>query len=279
MNLGELTYRVAREMGGGVLFEGVATGGSETTIVDTNRAEADDYWVNGTAWLVSTTDGLKPIWEMSRISAWDVDNWTATLETTLTAAVAALDRYALCKKRYPLNNVLIPSVNNALAEMGLVPHEDTSSHVTEANETEYTLASAINGRELRQVWIQRVDDADNNKWEELFNWGVAFGDVAVADTLILRRQPPTGKKLRLVYMKPHDGMFLFSDPLNEHVAISRVVYAAALDAIKWYRDKTRLEDFDKKIDELENKKAKAEVLYPIPYPQKPGRSLMGYGYG
>ena len=47
--LGELTYRAAREIED--VREGVATGGSTTTIVDSNnRTEHDDYWNGGTAW-------------------------------------------------------------------------------------------------------------------------------------------------------------------------------------------------------------------------------------
>lgn len=275
--LAHLTYRTAREIGGGVLFENKATGGSATTVIDTGRTEADDYWNGGTAWIISA-GAAAPEWEFSEISNWDLASTTATLKETLTADVAAGDRYAFCKKRYPLH-VLTQVVNNALTEMGLIPYEDTSL-TTATSQTEYTLAAGIDGRELRKVFIQTIDDdADDNQWKELFNWSVKFGDTGSQDVLVFRRQPPEGYTLRLIYMKQHDELYAYSDQLNEHVNVQRVVFAAALDAIKWYRDKTRLDDFDKKIAELEAKKAKAEKMYPIPYPSRPGRSLMGYGYG
>lgn len=278
ITLAQLAYRVAREIGGGILFESVATGGSETTVIDTRRTEADNYWDNGTAFIINTTDDLAPEWEMSIIDAWDIDNFTATLVDTLSATVAAGDRYAFCKKRFQLH-VLVQMINNALSEMGLIPYEDVTL-TTALAQTEYTLPAAVKGEELRKVFIYTVkDDADDNRPKELFNWSVEFGDTGIADTLLFRRQPPEGYTLRLQYMKPHDELFDDSDELNEHVHINRVVYAAALDAIKWYRDKTRLKDFDRKIDELENKKSRAELQFPIPYPQKPGRTLLGYGYG
>lgn len=275
--LADLTYRVAREMGGGILFEGTATGGTTSTLVDTSRTEASDYWNKGTAWIIrdAAGAGAAPEGEFSVISDWDLSTFTASLSTTLTTAIAAGDRYALCKKRYPLH-VLTQMVNNALTELGNIPYEDETLQ-TSTDVTEYTLPAGVWAQNLLQVHLK--DYYGNNVDKELLGWTVEFGATGVQDVLTFRGSLPTTYYLRLVYLKPHDELFNATDQLNEHVPIQRVVVPAALDAIKWYRDKTRLKDFDQKISELEDKKLRAEINYAIKFPRKPGVPLMGYRYG
>ena len=120
LTLFDLTYKVARHLG--VLTEGVATGGSATTIVDNPyRSEADDYWLYGSAWIVYDAGGAgaSPQGKYARISDSISTTWTITIGT-VTDAVAAGDRYALSRhlRALPVAGCHHSAVNNAVAEMG-----------------------------------------------------------------------------------------------------------------------------------------------------------------
>ena len=54
--LANLTYRTARELD--IVYEGTATGGSDTTLIDTNQLDqANDYWNDGTVWILEDAGG------------------------------------------------------------------------------------------------------------------------------------------------------------------------------------------------------------------------------
>ena len=60
-----LTYEVAGLIA--TLFEGVATGGDKSTLVDTkNRTEDDGFWDNGTVWCIEADDAA-PEGEWARV--------------------------------------------------------------------------------------------------------------------------------------------------------------------------------------------------------------------
>ena len=111
ITLFDLTKDLARLLG--TLYEGVATGGSTTTIADTvERLEDDDYWNGGTAWITydAAGAGAAPQGEYSSISDFAQTGGIVTLRSTLTGAVASGDRYAVATSRYPLH-ILIQKIN------------------------------------------------------------------------------------------------------------------------------------------------------------------------
>jgi hypothetical protein len=155
LTLFDLTYKVGRHLG--ILTEGVATGGSATTIVDNPyRAEANDYWLYGSAWIVYDAGGLgaSPQGKFARISANVASTFTITIGT-VTDAIAVGDRYAVSRKfagSTPWLDVIIQHVNDALAEIGSIPLVDITSITTAADQTEYSLPIAAN-QDLREIWI------------------------------------------------------------------------------------------------------------------------------
>ncbi len=236
----ELTRATAETIGQGVYIEGVATGGSTTSIVDGNdRDEADDYWNKGTAWIIYDAGGAAaaPQGEYSIISDFTSSSGTITLRSTLTTAVASGDRYALCKKRFKLNEMLIPMVNRALYELGPMPFVDTSSISTESSKTEYNLPAAVS--DLRRVYVQGyTDDSDDNRWEEVYGWDVEVTATGTADKLIFPYQLASGLYVKLEYVGRHPRLVNASDKMAEGIDIRRVVNFAAAAAIRAYMDKT-----------------------------------------
>src|SRR3990167_5677525 len=122
----DCTLELARVLG--VLTEGVATGGSTSTLIDTvERTEADDYWNGGTAWILYDAGGLgaAPQGEYAVVSDFANTGGVITLRTAITQ-VAAGDRYAVAKKRYPLH-LLVQKVNEAIAFIGPIEVADTTT--------------------------------------------------------------------------------------------------------------------------------------------------------
>lgn len=269
--LADLTYQLAIELG--IVEEGVATGGSVSTIIDTNdRDEEEHYWVGGTAWILKDAAGAgaAPEGEYSAVSGYSQSAQTVTLRDNATAAVASGDVYALAKKRFPLS-ILIQSVNRALRDLGTIPVTDTSL-TTATQKTEYTLPIAAN-LDLRQVWLQTYNDSDDNQWIELYNWEIERSATGSADKLIFDTQPDFPYTLKLIYMDNHPKMHDYDDKLSETVHWERIIYRAAAQAHNWYRQKTRSNE-KYLVEDIQYYRDYAEAMalrYPIKAPRKPGK--------
>lgn len=201
-NLFDLTLDLARLLE--IVAEGVATGGSTTTIVDTvERTQDDDYWNGGAAWITydSAGAGAAPQGEYGFISDFANSSSTITLRDALTAAVASGDRYAVATPRYPLY-ILIQKINEVL---NTIEKTDTSTVTIAASQLEYSLPTDC--MNLKQVWIQTdSDDADANGWEVIHDWYEQKTATGTANLLVLRRQFPTGYAVKLVYEPYHSTL-------------------------------------------------------------------------
>ena len=274
LTLHDLTYQVAREVT--TVREGTATGGSTTTIVDTARGEPNDFWNGGTAWILYDGGGLgvAPEGEFSIISDFAQSAGGTVTTSTLTAAVASGDRYALTSKRFPLD-VLTQCVNRALYDMGKVPTTDITTIDSATNQTEYDLPIAAN-LDLRQVFIEAVtDDDDDHRWQKQYNWYVQRTAIGTADLLVLPYQWPSSRDIKIVYVAPHAELYAYSDKLSESIPPERVVYKAAFHALKWYstrnpNNKAAMDDMDR----YEKIAIKYEMEKPIALPQRTGRIVM-----
>ena len=272
-----LTYKVARELG--IVTEGIATGGSTSTIVDTNdRTEEADYWNKGSAWIINDAAGAgaAPQGEYSVIDD-STAAGTLTLRSTLTAAVAAGDRYAVCRKFGGTTawlDIIKSKVNQALIDLGRVPYVDVTTLTTASQQTEYTLPIASK-HDLRTVHIQKNSDLNDNQWEEVLNWGVEQSDPGVAPTLVLPCQYDAGYVLRLVYLAPHPELYAASDPLSEFVPAERVITPAALACLREIKARTGWRKYDDEINRMEQRVEQAKRDNPIKQkPQRPGRILL-----
>jgi len=272
--LSNLTYELAVELG--TVYEGEATGGTTTTLIDTNDlTQADDYWNEGTVWILDDAGGASaaPEGEYAKIS--DFDNGTSTVtHGTLTAAPAAGDRYAIAKKTYTLYT-MIQAINRALRNIN-IEYTDTTTIDTAASQTEYTLP-AIAAMDLRQVFLQtKTGDADDNRWVEIFDWYIQKTATGTQEELILPRQYTTSRDVKLVYMAPHGKLYDYNDKLDESVHMERVIFRAAWMIMNTEVQQTRSQDpylvesreYYKSLTQL------ADVRYQIKGPQKRGRLMI-----
>jgi hypothetical protein len=268
----DLTYELARLLG--VVAEGVATGGSTTTIVDTvERTEASDFWNGGTAWITydAAGAGASPQGEYSFISDFDATTDTLTLRSTLLTAVASGDRYAVSGLRYPLQ-LLIQKVNEVLRTIPLAK-DDLSTITIEANRTEYALPSDV--WELRQVAVQNNSTANDTQPEKLYDWHVQKSATGTANVLVLGRQFDVDTILRLSYLTDHQTLRVNSDKLDDSIHINRVLYDAAVRCLLWY--KSKVGDSDTSVNDLLNLyQGMAQEMnnrFPVSYPKKSARTI------
>lgn len=268
--LSGLTYMVARELG--IVKEGTVTGGSTTTLLDSTRTEADDYWNKGTAWLLYDAGGLSaaPQGEFAVITDYALSG--GTFSTTWTVAPAAGDRYAVAKKRYPRAD-LIQAVNRAIQDLGDIPVVDTTTITTADNQTEYTLPVAANN-DLREVWLQTNDDANDNRWFKIHNYKIQHAAAGTGHTLILPLQYASGYDVKLVYVAPHSMLNIYSDKLSESIHENLIVYSAASKALENQFMKGIVSDnITAMIQQMQAKAAEAKRLHPMNVPRKSTRFL------
>ena len=242
----DATYRVARELGG--VTEGVATGGSTTSIADTRilALTAANHFDNGTAWiLLDAAEGVAaPEGEFGEISSDDgagtltVRAATAGSGDPFTAAVASGDRYAVTTSKYPPHQI-ISAVNSALLDMGTIPVTDKVSLDTATSQTEYILPAGSPSyhpanMDLREVWIQgRTGDANDNRWFKIQSWSIERTATGSGDLLVLPFQYVTGRDIKVVYMEEHPELDDATDEISESVHMNRIVFEAALKLLEW----------------------------------------------
>jgi hypothetical protein len=272
----DATYRVATALG--ITTESVATDGSATTLLDSVAlTQADNYWVGGTIWILrdSLEGGASPEGKYGKITAFAASDDKATF-ATMTDAVTAGDRYAIGKKRYPLDQ-LIRFVNDGLTDMGVIEVTDITSLDTAANKTEYTLPDAVS-YDLREVWIQgKLNDANDFQWEKISpgRWSLQATAIGTG-TLLILPQLPSGRDLKLVYVGEHARLDDYNDEISESVHISRVVNAATLRALIWRRQKVGMGDptLNEQIAYFSGLALKDELRYPIRLPARPSQLLI-----
>lgn len=222
----DAVFRTARLLGG--MRMGIATGGSTTTIVDTDRTEGDDYWNNGTAFIVDTVGDGSPIHEFQRISDYVQSTGTITVDDPFTAAVDSGDRYALLPAVPP--DVILMHINTALSQLRF-PVWDTTSLTVQDGVTEYTLPADIMRGDLREVYVQTEDDSTDNRWKLIYGWRLKPGATGAQDTLILPKYYDSGKAIALVYIKRHTDIYDAGDSLNEFIPLDLIVYQAAANVL------------------------------------------------
>jgi len=226
----DLTLKLARKLGH--VKEGIATGGSTTTLIDLDDLdEADDAWNGGTVWVTRTTDALAPQREYARVADFTNSTNLADLADTLTAALGAGDRYAIAPHRYRLHD-LIAYINTALlSRLGAFPTSDVTLTAV-SSQTEYALPNVAANYMMLRVWEQRRTGAANdNQWVERFDWDIE-PQGGGADTIIFDSAPVGGRLIKIEFMIQHAELFLVTDPLVERILPERIVGMAATEAIQ-----------------------------------------------
>ena len=262
ITLFDLTYRTARALG--TVSEGVATSGSATTIGDNVEriTEADDYWIGGSAWVLYDAGGAgaAPQGEYGYISDSVQVTGVITLRTALTVAVAPGDKYALGRKRYPLQ-LMIQKINEAF---GVIEKTDITTITIGSQQLEYSLPSDV--LDLKEVWLQTDQTANN--WQRVFDYAAQKSATGTANKLTFSRQLSAGYKVKLVYTTYHQNLRIATDKLDDSIHPDTIVWKAAVGCLLWR--KARVGDSDTSVNDLLNfyqnmlQKVESETQQDIP---------------
>ena len=231
-------------------------GGSTTTLVDADRYEEDEFWIDGTILNITNT-------EWARITDYDNTSGTFTYGTLTTAAEG--DKYAAIVPKFPLDT-LIESINAVLQEIKY-PTEDYTSLDTATNTTEYTLPVGVNRRTLRQVLYQRNNsDASDHDWKIMRNWYVRPKGIGNQEVLVLESAVDAGMDLNLIYTKNHPYLDDLTDEISEYIPLERWLAPAALHAVESRFNFSSGAKYEKdKIARLERESMEArKAIIPLP---------------
>jgi hypothetical protein len=260
----DLAWRVLVELG--TARTGVATGGTTTTIIDTNGLKLidDDYYNGGTAFILKDAGGesAAPENEFSKISNFANETATIALQDALTVSPAVGDTYGVANQRFPLFRI-IQRINSALFMDGYIPGEDKTTITTAANQREYDLPAEAS-RDLREVFWLSNTDSDRTEPIPVVNWGIQKTAIGTADKLVLDYDLPSGYKLWIRYARQHPELRDASDELDQAIHPDRIVYGASAELLREYRDRTRLRNLGDTIEYLGLKAQRAKEMHPLP---------------
>ena len=189
---------------------GKATAGNTTSLTDTNRPSGEPSFVNGTLFVIKTTDGAAPQGEFSRITA--VASNVFTLADTLTAAIDAGDRYGIATPTFDVEE-LQELANDAIQRIDIAAVD--TSLTTANNQTEYSLPVALKQMPLLSIEVQGLTtDANDNRPLFIDNFRVRQSAAGSVGTLILP-QLPSDRTIYITYVTQPGELVDFDDPVPE----------------------------------------------------------------
>lgn len=192
--------------------EGLATGGTTTTLIDTNLNEPNDFFNGGVIFIDFATP------QVAQITDWNSTTFTFTIPTMPAATSGKY--YTAAPKRFTID-VLKNSVNRALnQEIGKVMLLDETITVVQ-DQLEYTLPDGV--RDIRRVEYGNETDG----FKKHLHWREDYG------ILIFLTKPPSEGYLRIHYASKHPDLIYYDDEIHESIDREYLVIAATYMAAIW----------------------------------------------
>lgn len=190
----------------GRVIDGTATGGSTTTLDDTNKLGkyGADHFIGSVLWIRSGT--YANTWKEITDSNPLVSRVTFA---ALAGSIVAGNTYSLSWPTVTLDG-LKRALNNSLRKIDQPTAEDTSL-TTVDNQEDYTLPANVDN-------ILQVQIANSTASPYTYGEYQAWDEDKAAGTLRFDwgRLPPGGYKIRLIYATDHTELTAASDTLPEH---------------------------------------------------------------
>jgi hypothetical protein len=262
MYFGELLERVYRKMKDDVV-DGIATGGSATTIVDSTIVNkyTENKFKNWIAFISTTTDGLTPQNKYALVSAYVSSTGTATI-ATVTDSVQSGDTYAWMKGTIPLNT-MIKLCGDGLRKLPRITYPDTS--LTSANDTlNYTMPIATKGIRPNRIYLRNSDYVEL----ETPNWEIVTAAGGSTETLIFKSQPQQPYTIVIEYETLHPRPTVYNSYISEYYHDELAVAACVEYAWDWKRStKNRKTDMDN-WQLAKRELAEAMSMFPVQAPYR-----------
>jgi hypothetical protein len=201
-------------------------GGSTTQLIDSTIPFGDGMFDDGTIWFTSgDNDGVSRV-----ITAWDQSTTEFTF-AALSNNVGSGDSYAAAKSDYP-RWLLVQAVNLALQAIGDVEAFDTSL-TTVANQESYSLPTGV-----RNILALEIAQSTSSpyRYEEFppGTWKERGGSIYFRDY----NEPGSDDyTIRLRYLSSHATLEDDTDTVDAEIHDNVVKYHAAVEAMKWRKQK------------------------------------------
>jgi len=232
-----------------------ATSGSQTTLYDTvARFEPDDYFTNGTLFLLSGNNADNAV----VITDWDQAASKFTF-ANLGTLCATGDIYAAIPKDFP-KGLMVECINQALKGIDLPKTDATLTTVT--NQEEYTLPDGVYN-------VKRVEIAHSlvepYQYSRHVNWEEREG-LLVFDT---DYEPKVDDYLiRLSYNVKPDAVNDDDDTIDDLILSDYLTWKAAVHALRW-RMIRNPEEVGARINEAMAQEARYARLMPTKFVKDP----------
>ena len=253
----------------GELHNGTATGGSATTLVDSGLKGRDGDWKLGTLF-IDSADSAAPEGEFAEVTIYTRTSGTLTVAASaLSAAPASGDEYSVSSPLFP-TDVVKQQVNFALRQLGEIPLEDESL-TTAGSQTEYTLPTGVNARNLKQVWVSQLSTSGDRRKRQILDWYPRPDGI-----LVFRSQPDTGFEITLMYMGAHPALTAYGSVLDKHVHIELASAATAYWLLKQKKRRSAGVSAEQ-VDELNDAAVdflNARKMFPIPKLSTPWKPIL-----
>jgi hypothetical protein len=193
------------------------------------------------------------------------------LRSTLTAAIAAGDRYAIGRPRYPLS-LLTSRINEVLRQIP-IQKDDITTVTIAAEQTEYSLPADV--WDLKEVWVQSSDDTNDTQPERIYDWTVKKSATGTANVLMLRRQFDTDTLLHLKYLTDHQVLRASTDKLDTTIHVNRVVYNAVVGCLLWRKAKIGQldENENQLLNYFQSLATEMNNRFAVSYPKKSAKTI------
>ena len=275
VTLSSVAVAAWRELGWGYVVK--ATGGSTTTLVDSNTLEtATDAKKGGTIIVVYDAGGASaaPEGEFSRISAFNAGTFTFTVDAALTAAIASGDRVMIANPKITLQN-MIDAINGALRDLGRITLINTSL-TSAVQQTEYALTVGLKQADIIDVlYNTKLNDTNDYQWESIKSQSRVETSAAGTSALLYLPQLPTGRTIRIIYEGTHPLLTAFSSVVSETIPEQLIIDAAINKALTWFVSKRGesalgtfvLQRWNDAKQTLANRKAEMPIFKAKPKPR------------
>lgn len=218
MEFYEIIKRVARQISD--VRMGISTGGSSTTLVDTELSAPNDYYNGGLIFMDQSTPIIKKVLD------WDSSTFTFTFSTVSPALTSGI-AYSVMNENYPLD-VLKMAINQALvADIGLIMGIDETLTPVDGQER-YILPEGV--YDLKRVEIGTEDEG----WKVNYSWREELGELR-----FMNDKPQEGTTIRVHYVHSHDELIDLDDVLDSQIPADLIIHAACARAIQWRREKVQ----------------------------------------
>lgn len=238
---------------------GAATGGSQTTLVDATRKQANDQFNNGVIFFITGSFAG----QYATVTDYASSTGTFTFASIGAPGIVAGVQYEAFALMSGLNLYdIIGAINQALDTVGDVLQEDDSSLTSVDGQETYTLPTGVYN--LTKLEFS-LDTSAPYMWRPHHHWDELNGELRIPNQYAYRGD---GYLMRLTYKAPHDTLADYDDEVSHQVNTEWLKFAASINLMQslanrganWKDMKTLFEKAEERVTSMRPLKRGVSVM-------------------